>query len=301
MATPNDSPGTDQNDIQFEQAEFTAENDADQQHATRCTACTATIPEVYYEAGGKVVCAPCRDQIEAMFHQGSRLGRGIKAIVFGTIAAALGAILYYAIVRITGLNIGLVAVVVGLLVGGAVKAASGNRGGLFYQLLAVFLTYSAIAGMYVPDMFDALKKLGPAQVADANGKADLDGEADLDDTADADGKPAPPVEHQAKVAAGKQDHAPAAQPAIQPPQAQRERPSLGGALLVLGFLIAFAYTIPVFIAFQAPISGLIFGFALWEAWKINRRVQLAFNGPFRLGAADGDEPTSKPGEAVDES
>jgi hypothetical protein len=129
MATPNDSPGTDQNDIQFEQAEFTAENDADQQHATRCTACTATIPDVYYEAGGKVVCAPCRDQIEAMFHQGSRLGRGIKAIVFGTIAAALGAILYYAIVRITGLNIGLVAVVVGLLVGGAVKAASGNRGG----------------------------------------------------------------------------------------------------------------------------------------------------------------------------
>jgi len=89
MATPNDSPGTDQNDIQFEQAEFTAENDAVQQHVTRCTACTATIPDIYFEAGGKVVCATCRDKIEAMFYQGSWLGRGFKAIVFGTIGAAL--------------------------------------------------------------------------------------------------------------------------------------------------------------------------------------------------------------------
>jgi hypothetical protein len=80
-----------------------------------------------------------------MFHQGSRVGRGLKAFVFGTIGAVLGAILYYAIIRITGWNIGLVAVVVGLMIGGAVKAGSGNRGGRFYQFLAVFLTYSAMA------------------------------------------------------------------------------------------------------------------------------------------------------------
>ena len=150
MATPNDSPGTDRDEIQFEQAEFPAETSVVQEHVTRCNACTAAIPDVYFEAGGKVVCAPCRDKIEAMFHQGSRLDRGIKAVLFGTIAAALGAILYYAIMRITGLNIGLVAVVVGLMVGGAVKAGSGNRGGRLYQLLAVFLTYSAIAAMYIP-------------------------------------------------------------------------------------------------------------------------------------------------------
>jgi hypothetical protein len=286
MATPNDSPGTDQDEIQFEQAEFPAETSAVQEHVTRCNACAAAIPDVYFEAGGKVVCAPCRDKIEAIFHQGSRLDRGIKAVLFGTIAAALGAILYYAIMRITRLNIGLVAVVVGLMVGGAVKAGSGNRGGRFYQLLAVFLTYSAIAAMYTPDILGVLQKRldhdAPAQVADA------------------DGKPARGPVEAARLEAGKKDHAPAAQPAVQPAQALLKRPNLGLVLLALGVLIGFTYAIPVLVAFQAPISGLIFGFALWEAWKINRRVQLAFNGPFRLGTLHGDEPAIQPEEADDE-
>ena len=120
--------------------------------------------------------------------------------------------------------------------------------------------------------------------------------------ADADGKPAPapaPLE-QAKLEAGKKDHAPAAQPAVQPAQALHKRPNLGLVLLALGVLIGFTYAIPVLVAFQAPISGLIFGFALWEAWKINRRVQFAFNGPFRLGTLHGDEPAIKPEEADDE-
>ena len=188
--------------------------------------------------------------------------------------------------RITGLNIGLVAVVVGLMVGGAVKAASGNRGGRFYQLLAVFLTYSAIAAMHVPDMLAVLQRRfdhdAPAQVADA------------------DGKPARGPVEAARLEAEKKDHAPAPRPTVQPPRAQREWPGLGVVLIGLGFLIGIAYSLPVLVAFQSPISGLIFGFALWEAWKINRGVQLAFNGPFRLGTLHGDEPAIQPEEADDE-
>ena len=44
--------------------------------------------------------------------------------------------------------------------------------------------------------------------------------------------------------------------------------------------------LPIRLGLADPISGLIFGFALWEAWKINRRVQLTFNGPFRLATPD---------------
>ena len=78
-------------------------------------------------------------------------------------------------------------------------------------------------------------------------------------------------------------------------------PSVGEVLLGISALLAIAYTLPVLLAFQAPISGLIYCFALWEAWKINRKVQLAFNGPFRLGTPLGDEPADQPGEAGDES
>ena len=213
MATPTMSPGTDQDEIQFERAEFAAETATGSGTVTRRSACKAPIPDVYFEAGGKLVCAPCRDKIETMSHQGSRLGRVIKAVVFGTIAAALGAILYHAIMRITGLNIGLVAVVVGLMVGGAVKAGSGNRGGRFYQFLAVFLTYSAIAAMYTPDILGVLQKRldhdAPAQVADA------------------DGKPVAATVEAARLEAGKKDHAPAAQPAVQPAQAPQNGPTLG--------------------------------------------------------------------------
>ncbi len=59
-------------------------------------------------------------------------------------------------------------------------------------------------------------------------------------------------------------------------------------LFALAFWTVIAYSIPVYAAFSSPIDGLIFGFALWEAWKLNRRLVLAFNGPFRLGKASPD-------------
>ncbi len=55
--------------------------------------------------------------------------------------------------------------------------------------------------------------------------------------------------------------------------------------MLLAILTIAIYASPIVVAFSSPISGLIFGFALWEAWKINRRVQLVFNGPFRLSTA----------------
>ncbi len=38
-----------------------------------------------------------------------------------------------------------------------------------------------------------------------------------------------------------------------------------------------------------PIGLLIVGFALWEAWKINKRVPLVFSGPFAVGGNVVDE------------
>ena len=55
-------------------------------------------------------------------------------------------------------------------------------------------------------------------------------------------------------------------------------------------MVGIFYTVPVHIAVAAPISGLIFGFALWEAWKANRGVHLSFNGPFRVSTKASSVP-----------
>ena len=70
-------------------------------------------------------------------------------------------------------------------------------------------------------------------------------------------------------------------------------------LVLLLTLIGIFYAIPVMEATHSPIAGLIYAFALWEAWKINKPVQLVFNGPFRLGTAGAAD--AGPEEVIDES
>ena len=154
MSIADDPPPPEHADLQFDRAEFTS----DLPEAAHCTACSSPINDRYFEAGGKIVCETCREAIERMFRGGPRIGQAFRALAFGAVAAVAGACLYYGIMKITGLNIGLVAVVVGLMVGRAVKAGSGLRGGLFFQLMAVFLTYSAIVGMHVPFLIEAMQQ-----------------------------------------------------------------------------------------------------------------------------------------------
>ena len=83
-------------------------------------------------------------------------------------------------------------------------------------------------------------------------------------------KPAPaPVENQGATKQGAEE--------------ATTRPRLAGLLALLAFLIGLLYAAPVQDAVQSPILGLIYGFSLWEAWKINKGLRLAFNGPFRVG------------------
>jgi hypothetical protein len=45
------------------------------------------------------------------------------------------------------------------------------------------------------------------------------------------------------------------------------------------------FKIPVMHAQNSPISILIIGFALWEAWKLNKPLKLIVTGPYRVGEA----------------
>ena len=80
----------------------------------------------------------------------------MKALLLGSLAAAVGAGVYRMILFGSGWNFSIVAIVVGYVVGGAVRTGSGDRGGRFYQFLAMFLTYSALVGMFLPTLWKGL-------------------------------------------------------------------------------------------------------------------------------------------------
>ncbi|QEH32265.1 hypothetical protein OJF2_07340 [Aquisphaera giovannonii] len=277
---PGDAPA----ELQFDRAEFATEasgpspgaaSDAEKAaDGPRCAACKRPIEDAYYEAAGHVVCPACRERIGAVAAAGSPAWRASKAVAYGLVAAVMGSVLYYAIIAITGMNIGLVAIVVGALIGGAVRAASGNRGGLGYQALAVSLTYLAIGAMFIPMMVGAMQ-------------------AAMEQRQDA------------PAAAGEVAQAGQAAPAAANPRAPENAWVMLGRLiaahppflLVLGRVVLMA---PVEMATASPISGLIYAFAIWEAWKLNRRrAGVAFSGPYRLAAAGVPDAEVKP-EAHDE-
>ena len=70
--------------------------------------------------------------------------RAFAATALGLLAGLAGAAIWYAVRKITDYEIGLIAIVVGLMVGVAVRKGSKGRGGWFYQALAMTLTYCCV-------------------------------------------------------------------------------------------------------------------------------------------------------------
>ena len=123
--------------------------------ALTCELCQQPIADYYYHVGGKRLCKRCQPKVASELGRNPRFWR---AAAFGIGAAILGSTIWYAVIALTGYELGLIAVIVGLMVGGAVKVGSG-RGGLSVQLLAVFLTYTAIVSAYAPLMYAELQRM----------------------------------------------------------------------------------------------------------------------------------------------
>lgn len=242
--------------LQFDKAEYS-------EHAapkTDCAACGRSLRSIYYEVNGQVTCSGCK--VELCATGGSALGRFLRASLFGLGAGAVGAAIWYGVRVLTGYEVGLIAIVVGLMVGGAVLKGSNGRGGWAYQALAIFITYTSIVSTYVPDIVSALGNT-TAQASEA------------------------------AVPAGQA----AATPAAVAGTGDATTTPMGPGRFVL-VACAFALLVAA-IAFAAPFLGglenaigiLIIGFALYEAWKINRRRPLDVSGPFRVVAAAPGAPT----------
>ena len=145
-------------DLQFDRAEFAQPRLG----AVTCSVCKQAVHDAYFHINGLVACAACKERIESSgAGRVTMIGFG-KSLLFGVGAAIAGAVVWYAVTKITGLEIGLIAIAVGFLVGIAVRKGSRGWGGWQYQTLAVVLTYFAIVATYVPPL---LKGMGAQEHA----------------------------------------------------------------------------------------------------------------------------------------
>ena len=132
----------------------------------------------------------------------------------------------YVIMLKTGYEIALVAILVGFIVGKAVRAGSGGGGGRAYQVLAVALTYCSIVSSYVPRILDEVSKLPTASKEEKGG-----------------GSPGGPEK-----------------PATAPPAVEEkpgQKPGFLSLVLALAVIFALAIAYPWLLGFQKMMSWII--------------------------------------------
>jgi hypothetical protein len=250
-----------------------------------CTGCKAAIATSYYEVNGAVVCARCRGALDASMAGASRGSRVLKAGLLGFGAAIVGAALYFAIAALTGYEIGLVAIAVGFLVGKAVQKGSGGRGGWAYQTMAVTFTYFAIVSTYIPLAVKDFKNNSTSR--DSVMALAKSAEQTNDSLARANGDSAASEAADSTIVS-----AAAAAATISPARGQSAASkrrgstqlSAGGVVLGIVVLLLFAAVAPILAGVSNIIGLLIIGIAVFEAWKLNKRVHLDITGPFRVGS-----------------
>jgi hypothetical protein len=119
--------------------------------AKTCAACKQPISGVYYQVNDHVICPACAARIEAG-KQAAKPVPLLRAVIYGAGAALAGCLLYAAVLAM-GVQIGIVALAVGWMVGKAIRHASYGVGGRPQQILAVALTYFAISTSFLPAAF----------------------------------------------------------------------------------------------------------------------------------------------------
>jgi len=217
-----------------------------------CRLCSRLIADSYYDVNGAPACRSCHATVLTELRGPVGVGRFFRAALFGFGAAVAGSLLWYAVTAATGYQIGLVAIVVGFLVGAAVRRGGRGRGGWKLQGLAMVLTYFSICASYMPLVVHAMSK-GAEEKAQQAPKATATAGSDDGD--------------------------------VQLPK------STGGKALVmiLGLFVLFglACAAPFLAGAQNFIGILLIGFAIYEAWKINKARPLVVTGPYRVGGGSG--------------
>ena len=259
----NSVSSDDQDDLDFERAEFEApEGQTDQADpgsastgpaGIGCVACGRAIHDAYFTRNNQFVCTSCEAPVRAAGPPGSGITRFLGALGLGLVAAAAASVLWVVVTEFTGYEIGLIAIAVGWIVGVAITMGSRGTGGWPYQIMAVVLTYTAIVFTYVPMVAPAIEQ----QWLEEQASIVVSGEASEDVMND-------------PLAAIEEADRRAEDPGINKP-------------IIYATAIAVSFTIPFLGGFENLIGLLIIGFGLYQAFKMTAKREIMWGGPFRIG------------------
>src|SRR6476659_6731970 len=129
MSDSQSAAGTE--NLQFDRVAVESDPAGGQAHAgVVCSACHQPIPREYYSVNGHVMCEHCRNGIEDAVETPKGAGPLLIAALFGLGAGIAGASIYFAVIYFAHLEIGIVAILIGYMVGSAVRKGAAGRGGL---------------------------------------------------------------------------------------------------------------------------------------------------------------------------
>ena len=153
MTDPNTRPVPEP--LQFDRAveSSAAAGGAPATPALSCAFCGKPIATSYYNVAGRAACESCKHVAENAIAAQSSNDAFFRAVVFGAGAAIAGAAIYYGVIALLGLEIGIVAILIGYMVGRAIRKGARGGGGRRYQVLAVALTYLSVGLAYAPLAF----------------------------------------------------------------------------------------------------------------------------------------------------
>ena len=269
MTDPNTRPA--QEPLQFDRA---VESDAPaagapSTPALTCSSCGQPITTSYYQLGGATLCANCKLIVERTLAEQHTRGAFLRSAILGLAAAVAGAAIYYGVIALLGLEIGIVAILIGYMVGAAVRKGARGGGGRRYQILAVALTYFSVGLAYSPLAFKGF----------AEGRAKASASADSARTF-----VAPSESASESVAAV----APASRPIT------TKRIGAGALLLALGATFLFIFVLPILAVMGSGASGIIsviiIGVGMRQAWRMTAGHTVVISGPYRVGGSPETTP-----------
>jgi hypothetical protein len=247
----------------------------------------------YYHVNGETTCSTCKAGLDraGVGAGGAKVGSGMpKAVLFGLGAAIAGAAIYYAVMEYLDLEIGIVAILIGYMVGHSVHKAINGRGGRRFQVLAAGLTYFAVALAYAP--FAIRGMTNPDSVT-----ADSISAVTGDSTA-ASGDAATDSAELAAMFAGDSNVSVAmvgtvdgdslvVDSATAAALVEPEELGAGGFALGVAGILFFTLALPIIVILGSMpgglISAVIIAIGMRQAWTMTGAQDVTITGPFKIG------------------